>query len=94
LADATAREIGWLTLSDALELTALFALRDQRRFRRAAGRWLRRYVNEHPDPTLDNVGLAVAHLSRLGGPEHGEALASLTGMARQATSQPSRPRVA
>lgn len=86
LADATARELGRLTLVDALDLTALIALEDPRRHRRAAGRWLQRYMTETAAPTLDEAALVVAHLARLGGPSHAEALVSLRAMAERASS--------
>ena len=45
-AEITARELGGLDLSDALELTALIALRDRARGPRAGARWLQRWLDE------------------------------------------------
>ena len=72
--------MGRLNLSEALDLAALYALHDPKRYRRVAGRWLERYLSESPAPTLDDAALAVALLGALGGPRHAEAMASLRGM--------------
>src|SRR4029077_8686372 len=50
IAEATAREIGHVELSEALELTALIALHDAERGQRAALRWLQRWLP--PDAAL------------------------------------------
>jgi hypothetical protein len=42
VAEITARDLGGLDLKDALELTALIALRDRPRGQRAGARWLQR----------------------------------------------------
>ena len=44
--EATAREVGTIDLTDALELTALIALRDRPRGQRAGARWLQRWLDE------------------------------------------------
>jgi hypothetical protein len=46
VADMTIREIGRVTLVEALELTALVAVKDPRRLDRFAVRWLERYLAE------------------------------------------------
>jgi hypothetical protein len=59
LVDAAARELGRLTLPDALEICLLMAFERDRRFRRAAARWVARAVLERPGLTLDDL-LALA----------------------------------
>jgi hypothetical protein len=46
-------EVPALSLSDALELTILIARKDPRRHQRVAARWLLRYLEEHPEATID-----------------------------------------
>jgi hypothetical protein len=43
----TAREIGWVTIAEALELTALVARKQPDRYGRFAARWLCLYLEEH-----------------------------------------------
>ncbi len=66
-AEAAARELGQLSLADALDLTLLIAEKDPRRYPRAARRWLERYVVETRAP-VELVQLAAAALSA---PAHG-----------------------
>jgi hypothetical protein len=47
VAEVTAREMGKVTLEEALELTALIAFKDPRRHGRAGARWMRRYLEEN-----------------------------------------------
>jgi len=63
VAEATAREVGQISLNEALELTALAASRT--RHTRVAARWLGRYLAEHDSSTLEEVALVVASLSAL-----------------------------
>ncbi len=67
-AEAAARELGHLSLADALDLTLLIGEKDPRRYPRAARRWLERFVVETQAP-LELVQLAAAALSA---PAHGE----------------------
>jgi hypothetical protein len=46
IAEATARELGSLTLEEALRLVFLYAEKEPIKFERAALRWLARYVTE------------------------------------------------
>src|SRR2546427_4251622 len=46
VAEAMVREIGRVSLEEALELTALIAVKEPRRHERVAMRWLRLYLNE------------------------------------------------
>jgi hypothetical protein len=59
-----ARELGRLSLAEALELTILIAAKDPKRLPRVGVRWLERYLAES-EPTLAQVGLAVSALSAL-----------------------------
>jgi hypothetical protein len=75
VAEVTARELGHVTLVEALWLTALVALKDPRRRSRFAVRWLARFLEEC-DPGIEEAALAASALSALGGIGH-EAAASL-----------------
>jgi hypothetical protein len=57
VAEATAREVGRVSLAEALELTALIAAKESHRLPRVAARWLRRYFDEREAATLDEVAL-------------------------------------
>lgn len=94
LAETNARQMGHVSLLEALELTALIAQKDPRRHRRAAGRWLQRYLAELAAPMLDDAAIATVCLGALGGPRHLEALATLRGMAETATRPATTQRVA
>jgi hypothetical protein len=84
VAEITARELGRLDLKDALELTALIAVHDRDRGRRAAMRWLRWWLGAR-EPTLDETLVVVACLGALGGPGHQRALSALRDTAASAT---------
>jgi hypothetical protein len=90
MAETAARELGRLTLADALELTALIALKDARRFPRAAARWLRLYLDDAPAATLEDAALAIASLAALAGPSRREALATLRALAARASDDAAR----
>ncbi|MDX6475067.1 MAG: hypothetical protein QOH95_578 [Gaiellaceae bacterium] len=81
VAETTAREMGRITLVEALELTALIALKDRRRHGPAGARWTRRYLDENAAAGLDDLAFVVGALSALGGPRHAAALAALRGVA-------------
>jgi hypothetical protein len=76
-AEGMAREVGNLTLSEALHLVALIAQKDRARRSRCALRWLRRLLDEDESLTVDEAVFAAAALASLGG--------------RGPTSTPSRP---
>src|SRR5262249_53978025 len=61
-AEMAARELGELSLADALSLCELLAACDPQRFERAARRWLRRFIDER-SPSLPELALAAAALS-------------------------------
>jgi hypothetical protein len=78
LAEVTAREIGRVTIAEALELTALVARKQPHRYGRFAARWLCLYLEEHEKATLKDVGQLVSNLQSLASPEdHAAALGIL-----------------
>ena len=81
IAETTLRELGRPTLVELLELTALIAIKDRRRYERVAARWVFRYLQESDAASLADVQAVTLGLSALGGPRHDEALLSLRGMA-------------
>ena len=84
LAEVTAREIGRVTIADALELTALVARKQPHRYGRFAARWLCLWLEEHDKATLEDVALLVSNLGSLATPsDHASALAILRKAARQ-----------
>ena len=84
LAEVTAREIGRVTIAEALELTALVARKQPDRYGRFAARWLCVYLEEHEKATLEDVAKLVSNLRALATPkDHGSALAILRRSARQ-----------
>src|SRR6266581_860101 len=62
VAEATAPEIGRVTIAEALELTALVARKQPHRYGRFAARWLCLYLEEHEKATLEDVALLVSNL--------------------------------
>jgi hypothetical protein len=82
---AAARELPQLSLLDALELTMLIARKDSSRYPRVAARWLQRLLEEHPDVTIEEAGLAASALLALTGAGHQEAVQTLRAMAERAT---------
>jgi hypothetical protein len=78
LAEVTAREIGRVTIAEALELTALVARKQPQRYGRVAARWLCLYLEEHEKGTLEDAELLVSKLRSLATPrDHASALAIL-----------------
>jgi ribosomal protein S7 len=94
VAEVTARELGRITLGEALELTILIAQHDSRRHQRVAVRWLQRYIDEHPEVTLDDALLASSCLAALAGRNFDDAAVTLRAMSERATSRRSRRSVA
>jgi ribosomal protein S7 len=85
VAEVTARELGRITLAEALELTILIAQRDPRRHQRVAVRWLQRYIDEHPEVTLGDALLASGCLAALTGLNGEDAAVTLRAMSERAT---------
>ena len=80
-AETAARELGQLTLPDALRLLTLLAAKEPRRYERAAVRWLERLLAERP-VTLADVAAATEALARLAEPTHaGSAGGTLSALA-------------
>jgi hypothetical protein len=65
LAEVTAREIGRVTIAEALELTALVARKQPHRYGRFAARWLCLWLEEHEKATLEDVEMLVVNLRSL-----------------------------
>jgi hypothetical protein len=82
MAEVTIREMGVVTLAEALELTALIAFKDPSRHGRAAARWLLRLLWDDRDVTIEDAALATAALQALGGRHHEHALAAPSGHGR------------
>jgi hypothetical protein len=74
-----------LSLLDALELTLLVARKDPARHPRVAARWLLRYLEEHPEATIEQAALAASCLTALPGGGYAEAAQTLKAMAETAT---------
>jgi hypothetical protein len=74
-----ARELGRLSLPEALELTILIARKEPRRLQRVAVRWLERYLQEC-EPTLRDVALAISALAALAYEPRTEAIRFLRGL--------------
>jgi hypothetical protein len=84
---AAARELPQLSLLDALELTLLIARKDPHRHPRVAARWLLRLLEEDPDATIEEAGMAAACLAGLGGAGTREAAQTLRAIAERASSR-------
>ena len=63
-AEMAAREMGGVSLADALLLCELLAKTDVARYERAALRWLQRFIDERLPP-LTEVALAASALAEL-----------------------------
>lgn len=63
-AEMAAREMGGLSLDDALSLCELLASLDPARYERAALRWLQRFIDERLPP-ITEVALAAAALAEV-----------------------------
>jgi hypothetical protein len=94
VAEATAREVGRLSLDEALALTALVARHEPTRRSRFAVRWLERLLEEDERLSIDEAAVAASSLAALGGRGHLEALAALSAMAEKATRNARARRVA
>ena len=79
-AEAAARELGKLTLTDALSLTVLLAEQAPERFQRAAVRWHGRFELERPGVSLLESQFALAALAALPGAEAEKGARALAGL--------------
>ena len=73
-----AREMGGLSLVDALALCELLAVCDPKRYERAALRWLQRFIDERLPP-LAEVALAASALAEL---RHGHRAVGVDALSR------------
>jgi len=87
VAETVLRELGRPTLIELLDLTALIAKKDARRFDRVAARWVFRFLQEGAPIGLGDLQAVVGCLGVLGGPRHDEAYLALRGMAEEAASR-------
>ena len=81
VAVSTAREVGRLSLGEALELLNLIALHEPALYDRAARRWVVRLLEERQDVTIADVQLAAAALAALPTAAHDGALGVLRAVA-------------
>lgn len=77
-AEVAARELGGLSLYDALALCELLAKTDPARYERAALRWMQRFVDERLPPLVE-VALAASALAEL---RHGHRTVGLETLKR------------
>jgi hypothetical protein len=83
-AELNARMLGRpLTLVEALDLTAVVALKNPNQRGRYTARWLTRWLAETPGATLEDAAIVVAYLGALGGPRHAQVVASLRGIVQR-----------
>jgi len=85
VAEATAKELGRVSLGEALELTLLIAQNDPRRHLRVAARWLRCYLDESLDVTIDEAAMVATSLAALTARGGDTAVELLRAMAERAT---------
>ena len=78
-----ARELGSVSLADALALTLLTAETGDDRWPRAAARWLGRFIIESPAMTIGEAGLAAAAIQELPGRESRLAAETLRNWPRR-----------
>ena len=87
VSEATARELGRISLAEALELTILIARKDPRRHPRVAARWLLRYLEDCPEATIDEAAMVAACVAALTGDRYQDATLTLRAVAERATSR-------
>jgi hypothetical protein len=80
-AEMAAREMGGLSLADALALALLIAESDPERWPRAAARWHARFVQEARGIGLDEAALALSAVRALPGSHRALAAETLRGLA-------------
>jgi hypothetical protein len=85
-AELAAREIGHLSLAEALSLCELLVARDPQKFERAAQRWLRRFIEER-SPSLPEIASASAALSDMRHGRRGSRAQALRSLLRSASQR-------
>jgi hypothetical protein len=83
VAEATARELGQLSLEEALQLVLLYAAYEPAKLERAALRWFGRCLDEGKAVSLLKAQLALSALGELRGIEHEQAAELLAELARR-----------
>ena len=83
VAEASAREVGNLTLEEALRLLFLYAEKEPIKYERAALRWLARYVKDGKAVSLLKAQLAASALAELRAGEREAAAKLLIELARR-----------
>jgi hypothetical protein len=83
VAEATAREVGQLTLDEALQLLFLYVEKEPIKFERAALRWLARYATEGNGVSLLKTQLALSALAELRAGDRDQAAKLLAELARR-----------
>ena len=81
-AETATREMGGLSLADALLLCELLAKRDVARYERAALRWLQRFIDERLPP-LSEVALAASASAELRHGRRNVGMETLSGLLRR-----------
>ena len=92
VAEMTARELGHISLREALELTALVARHDRVRGSRLAARWLDRWLGDSCAPMIDDAVVVAANLAALGGGGHDAAVSALRASAARVSGKAGPPR--
>jgi hypothetical protein len=80
LAEDAAREMGRVSVREALALVVLYASVDDAKFERAAVRWLARLATERSDVTVQQLALAATAFLELRGRRREEATLLLTAL--------------
>jgi hypothetical protein len=73
-AELAAREIGHMSLANALRLVCLYAAADSEKFEAAAVKFVGRLIVERRDTTLASIHLAAAALAELRGHRREDAV--------------------
>jgi hypothetical protein len=89
-AEAAAREMGWLSIENALSLVLLYGATDSAKFEAAAVRWLARLALERDGVLLADVLAAASSLVALRTASHPTASALLRELGRAAPADPRR----
>jgi hypothetical protein len=82
VAEATAKEVGQISLAEALELTILIARKEPHRHPRVAARWLFRYLEERDGTTIEEAAMVASCLAALAGYGHEQAAETLRALSR------------
>jgi len=77
------REIGRVSLVEALELTLLISRKEPHRHSRVAARWLLRYLEERSETTIEEASMVAGCLSALGSDGHDDAASILRAMSER-----------